>query len=83
MRLTNQQLADLARILGATADEEIDCGELLHRVAAHVRALCARSAPREAYQPIAQHLKVCPECREELVALLKAEGLDPAILLEE
>lgn len=79
---TDAQLADLARLASATAAEEIDCGEMLNRVGVYLKALTERSALTEQLQQVAQHLKVCPECHEELVALIKAEGLDPATLLE-
>jgi hypothetical protein len=30
---------------------------------------------------MAQHLKMCPQCREEFAALIEAEGLDPQKIL--
>jgi hypothetical protein len=32
---------------------------------------------------VSQHLRVCPECREELLALIRAEGLDHETILED
>ena len=77
----DDQLADLARLVGSTADEEIDCDEMLNRVAAYLKALTESAAPTEALQQVAQHLKICPECREEFAALIEAEGLDPEKIL--
>lgn len=83
MRPADEQLADLARLVGATAGEEIDCAEVLNRVAAYLKSLAEHAAVTEHLQQVAQHLKVCPECYEELVALIKAEGLDPQQVLRE
>lgn len=79
---TESQLADLARVVGATAREEIDCAEMLDRVAPYLKALTGGTAEGEHLRQVAQHLKICPECREELLALIKAEGLDPAKVLK-
>ncbi len=80
MKPTEEQLANLARLVNATADNEIDCAEVLDRVADYLSAI-KEHAPRTAYlQQVAQHLKVCPECHEEFALLIKAEGLDPHTL---
>jgi hypothetical protein len=83
MRPTDEQLADLVRLLGATADQEIDCEQMLDRAAAYLKLLTERAAPNEYLRQVAQHLQVCPECHEEFVALIKAEGLDPATILKQ
>lgn len=80
---TDDQLGDLARIVNATANREIDCAEMLDRVAGYLKARSTGALLNEQLQQVAQHLKVCPECREELVALIRAEGLDPASILED
>ncbi|HPF37238.1 MAG TPA: hypothetical protein P5081_01530 [Phycisphaerae bacterium] len=83
MKPTDAQLAELAKLLGDTADCEIDCAELLDRVAAYLEARTDRSALSPHLAQVAQHFKVCPECREEFEALIRAEGLDPATILGE
>ncbi len=83
MKPTDEQLSELARLVGATAGQEIDCAEVLDRVATYLKALHDRAALTEYLQQVAQHLKVCPECHEELSALIRAEGLDPDIVLHE
>lgn len=64
---------DLEKLLGLiknTRDGEIDCGAFLEQVAAYVERV-AESENAAALMPqIAQHLTVCPECREEFEALL-------------
>jgi hypothetical protein len=79
---TDTQLADLARVVGATTGEEIDCAAMLDRVAPYLKALTERKAQSEHLRQAAQHLKICPECHEEFLALIKAEGLDPSRVLE-
>lgn len=81
MRTTEQQLANLALLVSATSDREIDCAELLDRVATYVRAIGQERASAAPCRQVAQHLQVCPECYEELRALLDAEGLDPQSIL--
>lgn len=56
---------------------------MLDRVSAYLQALRDHSTISERLQQVAQHLRVCPECHEEFVALIKAEGLDPAAILQE
>ncbi len=81
MRPRDEQLDALARLVAATASEEIDCEGLLARIAPYVRAVSERAALSTPLQQVAQHLEVCPECKEEFVALLRAEGLDPDKIL--
>lgn len=78
MNPTDDQLAELAELLSATTNEEIDCDVLLNRVAAYLHATTDRRKMEEDLRQVGQHLKVCPECREEFEALFKAEGLGPA-----
>jgi len=73
MNLTGKQLADLARLVADTADHEIDCDEMLARAAGFLDAIAAGAcAPSRAMAEAAQHLRVCPECREEFEALVAA-----------
>jgi hypothetical protein len=83
MKPKDEQLARLARLVGATAGEEIDCAELLHRVAPYLKALNGQAELTEHLLEVRQHLQICPECHEEFVALIKAEGLDPNAILPE
>lgn len=80
MKPTDKQLAELTRILKATADEEINCAEFLDQIAPYVQALTNSADMAKEFQQIAQHLAVCPECQQEFTALLKAEGIDPQSL---
>lgn len=83
MNVTDRQLEQLARLVGATVDAEIDCAELLQRIAVYLRALESRTELDARLRQVAQHLKVCPECHEEFLGLIRAEGLDPRKILGE
>ncbi len=79
---SDEQYEKLARLVGATEDEELDCDRVLDRVGAYLKARSERAEMTDYLQQVAQHMKVCPECREEFIALIKAEGLDPAQILD-
>ncbi len=72
VELSRAQLAELARLLASTAPEEVDC-EVFHR---HLAALVERHGAAvdtpELLRSLRQHIEVCPECREEFEALLRA-----------
>ena len=82
MKLSKEQLADLARILGSTADEELTCDEMLDHVAAFIEARRDQANIGPQLQQVSQHLTICPDCHEEFIALLRAEGIDPAKILD-
>ncbi len=75
MMLTDEQLAELARLVADTAAHEIDCDEMLARAAAFVEAVAAGPDDLpETLCVVAQHLRVCSECREEIDLLLEAHA---------
>ena len=78
MRLSIEQLAELARAIADTAEEEIDCEEMLARAAAFIEAVAEGDVDLPAsLRVVAQHLRVCPECREEVELLLQARFGEP------
>ena len=80
MNPTDKKLAELARMVAATGNNEIDCAEFLERVAPYLHAL-TENAEMDAYlRDVTRHLRICPECHEQFIALLKAEGLDEDVL---
>lgn len=83
MRPLDDKLEDLARLVGDTADAEIDCAEMLNLVSSFLQKRQAGEALPERLRAVGQHLKICPECREEFDALIRAEGLDPRAILGE
>ena len=71
MQPSREQLALLARLVAETAPEEINCEEVLDRIAAFLESHRGEPLPPE-LATIHQHLEICPECREEFEALLRA-----------
>ena len=72
MPLSNEEIAELLRLVGLTRDEEIDCERCLALVAEFAeRELAGRSVPA-GLEAVAHHLSICAECFEEYEALLRA-----------
>jgi uncharacterized CHY-type Zn-finger protein len=69
--LTKQQLAGLIASVGATREQELNCAECQHFVAEFAERQLADLPLDEALARVEQHLVICPECREELLALKK------------
>jgi hypothetical protein len=76
MEPTSEQLTELARILAATSPEEIDCGELLDRVATYLELHDAPPELPAELLAVRQHLAICPQCQEEFDALVRAQSAD-------
>lgn len=78
MSLTNEQLANLLELLQDTEDCEIDCEAVLARAARFVEAILGPDARLDAaLREVAQHLRICPECREEIEAIIAAVRAGP------
>jgi hypothetical protein len=77
MRSKQERLRGLLRVVQATEPSEIDCDEFLVRVAPFLEALTARHDIPDQLRQVAQHLSVCPECKEEFDALLRAHEIEP------
>ena len=72
MALSNEEIAELIRLIGLTRDEEIDCDRCLTLVAEFAeRELAGRSVP-DGLEAVAHHLTICAECYDEYEALLQA-----------
>ncbi len=72
MKSRREQLRDLLRTVAATEPQEIDCEELLARVAAYLESRAPGGELPPELELVAQHLEVCPDCREEYEALVLA-----------
>ncbi len=68
------ELERLLSTLAETADHEIDCDRFLDRAAAYVETIKADPSQVAQFAEMAQHLKVCAECREEFEALMDLYG---------
>ena len=70
MGWNDKQAAALAKLTAVTRPDEIACDDWLELVAEYVDLLkCGREIPAR-LQPVQDHVEVCPECAEELAALL-------------
>ena len=78
MEPTRDQLADLAKIVASTVASEIDCDTLLDRISAYLEVHDSDEELHGELAQVRQHLAICPQCREEFDALVKAHGTDPA-----
>ena len=72
MSLKREELLGLLDLVAKTADEEIDCDQLLERAAAYLDLCAAGPPPIEGFDDLRQHLRVCPECLEEFEVLVDA-----------
>ncbi len=70
--IDKEQLTELARLVADTARQEIDCEVFLERAAAYLETYrIGEPLPLE-LEAAEQHLKICPECYEELQLLKRA-----------
>jgi len=75
MTSKRNRLRELLRVIEATEAEELNCDEFLARVAPLLEAVEAETEVPDELRPAVQHLSVCPECKEEFEALLRAHGI--------
>ena len=81
MKFTNDELHSLAGFVAKTREGEISCETCEEQLAFFVEAqMVGREIP-EALRAIDEHLKLCPECTEELL-LLRAALADHSGKLE-
>ncbi len=73
MKLDDTELKALLRLVDATRGREIDCDELLDRIGGYVEKFSGSVRP-PGFDDIVQHLQQCPECSEEVEALLEVLG---------
>ena len=74
MTLSRDALRRLVELVAATENDEIDCDEVLRRVAGYVECLRSGRDPTPEHAQVVQHLKVCPECLEEFEAFCRVLG---------
>ncbi len=69
--LTKQQLVGLINSVDATRDQELNCADCQNFAAEFAERQLVGLPLNEALARVEQHLVICPECREELLALKK------------
>jgi len=72
MSFSRDDFRKLLQLLDVTTAREIDCTELLYRVAGYLERLGPDGIPPPGYEDVVQHLRICPECLEEFEAMLRA-----------
>lgn len=72
MSLRHDELFRLLELVDVTEVDEIDCSEFLERVGGYLERLGPDGRAPEGYEDVVQHLRVCPECFEELRLLYRA-----------
>lgn len=72
MKLTNNEIEGLMRLIGLTKDDEINCEQCLALISEFAeQELSGKSIP-EGLQAVEHHLSVCSECCEEYEILKQA-----------
>ena len=69
--LTAPQVGELMKLIGQTRDVEFDCGECIAHVGEFAETQLAGRPLDEALAKVEHHLTLCPECREEWLALME------------
>ena len=62
----------LARMIADTHEQELNCAECLQLGAEYAERIVSGAPRGDLEEKVEIHLKLCPECREELLALKKA-----------
>jgi hypothetical protein len=70
--LDYQSLERLMLLLCDTRDDELSCEEVFGRLDEYVDCLLAHRDLGDMYPLFEHHLGLCPDCRDELEALLQA-----------
>lgn len=72
MKFTNEELKALAGFVAKTSEGEVSCQTCEDQLAQFIEAqLIGRKIP-ETLKAIDEHLRLCPECAEELTLLRAA-----------
>lgn len=74
MEALSERLEALLELVASTEDEEIDCDEFLGQASELLEAMADEGEIPPDLASASQHLTVCPECREEFEALIRAVG---------
>jgi hypothetical protein len=69
MKLSNQEIKGLMRLIGLTEDDELNCDQCQALVAQFAEHKLADRPITEGLKAVEQHLSVCGECREEYEVL--------------
>jgi hypothetical protein len=68
----NPMLRNLLQLVATTQEREINCDEVFALLDQFVEVVRSGENDRPFMPPVRQHLAMCPDCREEYEALVKA-----------
>ena len=72
MNLSNDQIRSLPQAVSRTRDQELTCDECLGELGGFAELTLTGRPVEEAYDLVQQRLRICAECHEEYLLLLKA-----------
>lgn len=72
MKITDEQIKKLLGFVAKTGDNEISCQTCEDHLSQFAESQLTGKAIPEALQAIEEHLKICPECTEELEFIRRA-----------
>jgi hypothetical protein len=72
MKLSEDQLKSLTTVLRKTRETELNCNVCLEFVSEFAELELSNQSIPAALEPVAHHIDLCRECREEYDTLLKA-----------
>ena len=79
MKITKEQMETLLGFVAKTTDHEISCQTCEDQLAQFAECQLTGKGVPDALRAIEEHLKICPECTEELDFIrraLEADNLD-------
>ena len=77
MKISKNQISTLLGFVAKTAEDEISCQTCEDQIAHFVESELAGKEIPEVLRVIEEHLKICPECTEELDFIRRALESDP------
>jgi uncharacterized protein with PIN domain len=72
MKITENQIKTLLGFVSKTRDDEISCQACEDQIAQFAESQLTGKEIPEALRAIEEHLKICPECTEELEFIRRA-----------
>jgi uncharacterized protein with PIN domain len=72
MKITKNQIETLLGFVSKTHDDEISCQACEDQIAQFAESQLTGKEIPEALQAIEEHLRICPECSEELEFIRRA-----------
>jgi len=72
MKISNEQIKTLLGFVAKTSDDEVSCQTCEDQISQFAESELAGKEIPDALKVIEEHLKICPECTEELALIRRA-----------